>query len=254
MSNTNVNTTIRTVTGIAYLSSNDNIIYADSSGGSVSIYLPALNTSGLFNQNQDFRITILDVSNTAGTNNITVFVSDVTNDQVNGATSVVMNTNGCSAELILTGKNDYALLITNSAAGGASSTIYEGYKTITSAELLALDTTAIQLVAAQGSGTVVKIISFVSKNVYNTIAYSSGAHVHYCYGATDTTKVAITTALFTSSTNKIYDGTGAGLTTLNTALSYANYENQALNLKASGAITTGNGTIRCYYQYVVMTI
>jgi len=238
----------REVQGSVYLTAEDNIVLVDTRTQTCNIVLPLLSTSGLFANQVIFKVVIIDYYSNAGTYNITITPS--TGNQINNASSLVLSTDGGQGQLIITSPIDYAFL---STANSTSSTI-SGYVTISSAEILSLNTVVKEIIPAQGAGKVTKLTSFVSKFTYAATAYSSAANIDFYYGATDSTKIAITNALLVASANKIYDGSGGALTAINTTPTYANYANAAVNLKATGAITLGDGTISCYYEATVMTI
>jgi len=93
------------VTGVTYyaVQGSDNILSIDTSVNPVTVYLPNILQSGLdlFPKT----ITILDASDNAGTNNITIL--GINGDEVNGGLPTVISVNGAGAKCSILGKNGW---------------------------------------------------------------------------------------------------------------------------------------------------
>lgn len=122
--------------------------------------------------------------------------------------------------------------------------------TLTSAQLLALGATPIQLVPAPGVGIYLTPIAVSSVLHFGTIAYAAGSAVN-CYIGTKANGNSIpaaTAAHVNSAANSIEQLTGAPVT--GTPDVQANIENAALNISSSGAeFTTGDGTLTVTVYY-----
>lgn len=122
--------------------------------------------------------------------------------------------------------------------------------TLTSAQLLALGATPVEIVPAPGVGVYLTPIAVSSVNHFGTLAYAAGSAVQ-CYIGTKANGnliPAATAAHVNAAANSIEQLTGAPTTA--TPDAQANIENAALNISASGAeFTTGDGTLTVTVYY-----
>ncbi len=95
------------------INTSDNFINCNSSLGAIILILPSIASAGV-----SFTLGINDVSGTSATNNITIRTGG--NDQINGATSFVIATNGASLIIQVTGNNDYVATGAINGGGGSS--------------------------------------------------------------------------------------------------------------------------------------
>jgi len=95
-------------TGKNFLSPTDFIIQVDTSQGAVEIVMPKIATilASYTTIYQYMGIRFVDISNNASTNNITL--TGFETDTINGATNIVLNTNGVGGILTLIGENDWS--------------------------------------------------------------------------------------------------------------------------------------------------
>lgn len=124
---------------------------------------------------------------------------------------------------------------------------------LSSSQILNLNTTPVTLIAAQGSGTLIMVDSAVLELVFGGTAYAAGANITLRYVNTAGIAISATTcgATFVNAgQNEVCSpGTGGPATTVAT-----NAVNQVVVLaNAGGAFTTGNGTINYWLRYRVLT-
>jgi hypothetical protein len=108
MSNQNINSFRSVGAGKTYLSPTDFIVQVDTSAGAVELVLPKIDTIlATYTTIQQFMgIRLVDISDNASTNNITL--TGFETDNVNGSTNVVLNTNGAGGILTLIGESDWS--------------------------------------------------------------------------------------------------------------------------------------------------
>lgn len=125
--------------------------------------------------------------------------------------------------------------------------------TLSSSQILGLNSTPITLVTAQGAGTIIQVDKISLNYIYNSTTYASGGAISAIYG-TNTAKAATGTAAAS-----VITGTSNGFATLlPTAIAQngtlTDYVNKAISLSnATGAFTTGNGTIAYKVFYTVLS-
>jgi|688.fasta_scaffold40257_5 hypothetical protein len=120
MSNQNTNS-FRTVgAGKTFLAPTDFIVQVDTSAGAVELVLPKIDTIlGVYTTIQQFMgIRFVDVSNNASVNNITL--TGFETDNINGATNIVLNTNGVGGILTLIGETNWSFTQNATGGGGTS--------------------------------------------------------------------------------------------------------------------------------------
>lgn len=121
---------------------------------------------------------------------------------------------------------------------------------LTSVQLLALDATAIQVVAAPGAGYAIVVQSCAYKFTYGTTQYSGGSVVLKSAGAnTSNPFLQIASQIIQAAADRsgsLPGNTGTGI--------HAIYENSALELKANSAISAGDGTLTVWVTYSVIEI
>lgn len=119
---------------------------------------------------------------------------------------------------------------------------------ITNAQILALNTTPLQVIAAPGAGNLIEIVSMVLENVYSTAAFAAGGTITLGYGATASPAAAATVAatfLTSPTANQVIMAAGAlatnlGSDTINKPIYITN---------ASANFTTGAGSIKLRVAY-----
>jgi hypothetical protein len=132
--------------------------------------------------------------------------------------------------------------------------ILTGGRQITSAQLLALKTTPLQLVPAPGAGLAIIVHSISLKINFGTVAYTLNAGTLKLFLGTTANAVALTgdlSALLTQTSSKENLGVPALATGVQTV---ANTENQGLFLGNDGAAnyTLGDGTLDIVLQYQIV--
>ena len=122
--------------------------------------------------------------------------------------------------------------------------------TIATADVLHLNTTPIEIVAAPGAGYAIEVISASMKMVYNTATYVTNTNLELLTaGATD--NQASTLIKNSASTIRRF----ADATTLASATATQLVDNAALNVTvASGDPTAGDSDITVYVTYRIITL
>ena len=122
--------------------------------------------------------------------------------------------------------------------------------TLTSAQILAMNTTPVSVIPAQGAGTLIEVLSAVADYIYGTAQYTSGGAIGLFYGV-ETGPLATATLASTFLTSPTVNQIGimegalassASSTVLNTAIVISNQ---------SGVFATGNGTMIVKVKYRV---
>jgi hypothetical protein len=156
------------------------------------------------------------------------------------------------------GGSSYALCAWNGSAwlaigsgGGGSGGIVTSTVTVSNSQLLNLAATPVTLIPAQGTGTLVEVISMVMEYVYVSPAFSGGSGyslvAQYGTSGANATQAEPEDLLFSSTADQMVILSGGGLSlapslgTLNTAVV----------LTAGGAITTGGGSLIVQLTYQV---
>jgi hypothetical protein len=125
--------TQRTVSGTVDVFPDDVVLNCDTSTGAVTINLaqiPYNATSGQGFWSTQYKLYINDISNNAGTNNITVVAG--TGQTLNNQPTLVLNTNGASCYLMIAGNTEYSMFY------APASSLPPNFITVTSAQLTAL--------------------------------------------------------------------------------------------------------------------
>jgi hypothetical protein len=122
--------------------------------------------------------------------------------------------------------------------------------TIATADVLHLNTTPIEIVAAPGAGYAIEVISASMKMVYNSATYSTNTSLELLTaGATDSQ--ASTTIKNSASTIRRF----SDAITLGSATATQLVDNAALNVTvASGDPTAGDSDITVYVNYRIITL
>ena len=120
---------------------------------------------------------------------------------------------------------------------------------LSSADILALDTTPITLVAAPGSGYALVPSLLAYRYTYGSTQYSGSYQVHVkC--STKTTADSFT-FIQSASLNAASDRSGA-LSVSTGAGFNAITENDSIDLKSTAAISSGNGTLTVWLTYAII--
>jgi hypothetical protein len=124
--------------------------------------------------------------------------------------------------------------------------------TLTNAQILAMYTTPVTIIAAQGAGSFIKVVDMTLENVDGGTAYTSGGAIQLSYGTALTypaTATVAATFLTSPTVSQMITAAGALATTpssnvLNTAVDISN---------ATGVFATGTGTLVVRVSYRVIT-
>ena len=121
---------------------------------------------------------------------------------------------------------------------------------IPNAQVLTLYSVGVQLVAAQGAGTLIEVVSVLLENVYKTAAFQAGGVIQASYGTGVTTPASATVAatfLTSPSANQAIILAGAVASGLSSA-----YVNTAVRLAcATQDFTVGGGSVIVQVVYRV---
>lgn len=127
--------------------------------------------------------------------------------------------------------------------------------TVSSAELLALFATPKVLIAAQGAGTIIQLDSCLMKYVYNSVQYTLGGAIqlNWVGGSTsvmDASSTMLSGADIQAAASKTIRGRVADL-----GITVTTFENTGIQITNAGeAFASGNGTIKVYLTYRIITI
>ena len=117
-------------------------------------------------------------------------------------------------------------------------TIYVAEVALTEANIIAMYTTPVEVVAAQGAGTVIELVSATSIYDYDTAAYTGGGTVtlEYASGATLTTTVSAANS-FGAAGDKVYR-----MVHLNAAGGYSMLVNTGIDITNATGVFVDPGT------------
>lgn len=121
---------------------------------------------------------------------------------------------------------------------------------VSSAEILALNTTPKQLIAAPGAGNVIRLISVSIFYTFGTSAYATFTNTAIEYEGTPETPAAQDTVIINSTQSKVlFLAAGPGINNL------VDVENKAVILTVeTGDPTAGDGTLDVRVQYEIIAI
>jgi hypothetical protein len=137
--------------------------------------------------------------------------------------------------------------------GPASTVVRQVAVSLSSADILALNTTPVTIVPAPGVGFWIKPIMVVFNVSTGSTLYSGGTSANLYY--TNSSGSSIGTAVTTAFTGGVGNTTKMQLFTLNTSVTYATpslLDNAPLVITATTAFTTGNGTAVVVIDYLVL--
>lgn len=134
------------------------------------------------------------------------------------------------------------------SAGGSVNTIKVS---LTSADILALNTTVFTLIAAQGAGTIVNVLKVWYSYNYNTTAYAGGGFLTVklgsAFGATISGNMG---GVLNAGSNII----GMPSMSVSGSTGTSGFDNTAVVLYNTAAQTLGDGTLDVYLTYDVITL
>jgi len=140
----------------------------------------------------------------------------------------------------------------------AAGAISQATITLSSAQILALHTTPIQIVAAPGAGYYIQVITSSYALLFNSIAYVNNYPPVIFYGNNNTPAAdpGSAAALITATGNYFYNnGYNSSAPTGTSAANISLYENKALYVGTIvGNPTTGNSTIMVTVNYIVVPL
>jgi hypothetical protein len=177
---------------------------------------------------------------------------------VNGGATDAMTINSAGAVTTTTqSANDNSTkLATTAYVDGKTATIPDDIAktvtvTLTSTQLKAMNTTPIQLIAAPGAGKVLVFEQMSVYYTYGTAAYAGQPNFRVHYDGSSTTNYFINAAwTFFNRTDSYaihYTNTASNVT-------FLTYTNTALQTSFSSDQTTGDGTVKLYIKYRIVTL
>jgi hypothetical protein len=159
--------------GKNFLSPTDFIIEVDTSVGAVEVVLPKIAT--ILNTNpsvyQYIGIRFVDISNNASVNNITI--TGFETDTINGATNIVLNTNGVGGVVSLIGNDQWAYLQNLTSVPSTPSIVSAGAGLNSTQRIDSLN-------SASGSYATAFGFCNTSSGVKSTISGGSGNVINNC--------------------------------------------------------------------------
>lgn len=125
---------------------------------------------------------------------------------------------------------------------------------LTSAQILALNTTPVQLIPAPGIGSYIVVNRAIFKYYYNSIAYSGTINLTIDYANPAVINLlTVTTGDFLTGTANGIQIAVPGLAVPSTKLYTTQMDNTPIYLHASANPTNGNGTVTVIVEYEVLT-
>lgn len=122
--------------------------------------------------------------------------------------------------------------------------------TIATADVLTLNTTPIEIVAAPGAGYAIEVISASMKMVYNSATYSTNTSLELITAGATNSQASTVIKNSVSTIRRFADAT-----TLASATATQLVDNAALNVTvASGDPTAGDSDITVYVNYRIITL
>lgn len=130
---------------------------------------------------------------------------------------------------------------------GGTSDVLTTKVSLSSAEILNLETTPKTLVAAPGTGKIVQILNYIIKYNYGTVAYVPNGVLQVFY---DTAADVVSEETVLTLTNSI----SKYINILTAATTSQILEDKAVILMNSGTPTDGDGTLDIYITYKIVTL
>ena len=123
---------------------------------------------------------------------------------------------------------------------------------LSSVQILALNSSPQQILAAQGAGTIIQPISITFYLNYGTTPYATNVDLNYQYGTLVSPSMS---SAFSSSVTISAAGSYIQSRTIDFGTSSANLENKILGINVgSGNPTAGDSTLSIYLSYRVITL
>lgn len=166
------------------------------------------------------------------------------------ATTVTPNLGLSLQDLSVVDANNMVIIDT-AIGSGSTGGVLRTSVTLTSAQILALNTTAVQLIPSPGVGNFVNIISVTAEYQYKTTPYTvGGAQLNI------STLLGIPQGdlLFVSSANGVLTASSSSLDVFENSISsnpMSEFTNQAVVIKSTAPITSGDGTLQLVLIYTV---
>ena len=131
-----------------------------------------------------------------------------------------------------------------------SATIKEASLTIATADVLTLNATPIEIVAAPGAGFAIEVLSASMKMTYNSVAYATNTRLELIVsGVAVVSQILFSSAVLSSAAN-VFSGLGSVQQASSNML-----DNAALNVQVqSGNPTAGDSDIKIYVTYRIITL
>jgi hypothetical protein len=241
-----------TVSAATYTTTEDDygiIGVTRTASGAAAITLPAI--SGLTTAGKEAikaRYIIVDEGGLAQSNNITIDTTGA--DTINGGTSLIIDSNHGSIELYNNGSSGWfttSYLDVKTVA--PANTIYTVTRLLTSVEILALNTSHINIVA-DTAGHFVVPISLVGITTFGTAAYATNTTLSLTAGSSALLLSEWDQSLLTATTTVVKQGK-AVISSGNTVSDLTPSKGLYLQVK-TGNPTAGDGTIEITVQYMLV--
>ena len=223
-----------------------------------NISMQASGTNGAIYMNSPMRFRSLALSSFPAASNYLrgVGIYDFTNHDmyINNSTEWVRQLNETDLSNIsstFTTNDGKTATVTNGIVTGLTAATTEtrhAKVSITSAELLALNTTAKELVAAPGVGKVIIVESIAYRYNFNTSAYTTVQSLNFTQGGSVLAQISSPELSATASYMKYKPVVTQGTPTNQIT------ENVSLQIQAGSEVTAGDGTMDIYLTYKIVTL
>jgi hypothetical protein len=197
----------------------------------------------------------LSIESSSTSDNSSAYLSSVTGSggavgiaNVGGSVGEIKATNLTAARTYELPDTTGTLALTSDIPSGSVTTVKVS---LTSADILALNTTVFTLIPAQGAGTIVNVLKVWYSYNYNTTAYAGAGSLTVKFESVSGVPISGNIAGILSSGSNII---GMPSMSVGTYVATFGFDNTAVVLYNTTAQTLGDGTLDVYITYDVITL